>query len=90
MYIGGSQSQNEGQKRAISRLTLTVVEELLNAAPAASTVRVILPSVLFLRATHFSLIIYNAKPLTIQIDKNHLLPKQHNYDIKKYTYNKGG
>ena len=34
--------------------------------------------------------IYNAKTLTIQIDKNHLLPKRHNYDIKKYTDNKGG
>ena len=33
---------------------------------------------------------YNAKALTIQIDKNHLLPKLHNYDIKKYIYNKGG
>ena len=46
----GSQSQNGGQKRGLSRLTLTVVVELLNAALAASTVRVILPSVLFLRA----------------------------------------
>ena len=38
-------------KTAASRLPLTVVVELLNAALAASTVRVILPSVLFLRAT---------------------------------------
>ena len=38
-------------KTAASRLTLTVVVELLNAALAASTVRVILTSVLFLRAT---------------------------------------
>ena len=51
MVICGSQSQNEGQKRRLADLTLTVVVELLNAAPAASTVRVILPSVLFLRAT---------------------------------------
>ena len=47
----GSQSQNGGQKRLLAGLTLTVVVELLNAALAASTVRVILPSVLFLRAT---------------------------------------
>ena len=51
IFISGSQSQNEGQKRRLADLTLTVVVELLNAAPAASTVRVILPSVLFLRAT---------------------------------------
>ena len=36
-----------GAKTAASRLTLTVVVELLNAAPAASTVRVILSPVLF-------------------------------------------
>ena len=36
-------------------------------------------------------IIYNAKTLTIQIDKNHLLPKLHNYDIKKtYLIYQGG
>ena len=34
-------------KSAASRLTLTVVVELLNAALAASTVRVILPTLLF-------------------------------------------
>ena len=50
-YKCGSQSQNEGQKRRLADLTLTVVVELLNAALAASTVRVILPTVLFLRAT---------------------------------------
>ena len=38
-------------KSAASRLTLTVVVELSNAARAASTVRVILPTLLFLRAT---------------------------------------
>ncbi len=46
-------------KNAASRLPLTVVVELLNAAPAASTVRVILPSVLFLRAIKASFIIHN-------------------------------
>ena len=50
-------------KTAASRLPLTVVVELLNAAPAASTVRVILPSVLFLRATRFYFNIYNAEAL---------------------------
>ena len=54
-------------KTAASRLTLTVVVELLNAATAASTVRVILPSLLFLRATvkllfapHFFIIYINS------------------------------
>ena len=59
----GSRSQNGGQKRRLAGLTLTVVVELLNAAPAASTVRVILPSVLFLRATRFYFNIYNAEAL---------------------------
>ena len=56
-------SHKTGGKSAASRLTLTVVVELLNAAPAASTVRVILPSVLFLRATRFYFNIYNAEAL---------------------------
>ena len=38
-----------GVKSAASRLTLTVVVELLNAARAVSTVRVILPPALFPR-----------------------------------------
>ncbi|MBR6341500.1 MAG: hypothetical protein IKR64_06340, partial [Treponema sp.] len=50
-------------KSAASRLTLTVVVELSNAARAASTVRVILPSLLFLRATTISSTIYNTPPL---------------------------
>ena len=48
-----SQSQNGIQNRAISRLTLIVVVELLNAAHAASTIRVILNPVLLLRAYNF-------------------------------------
>ena len=45
--------KNGLQKRAISRLTLFVVVELLNAAPAASTVRVILSPVLLPRVFLF-------------------------------------
>ena len=47
-----SQSQNDGQKRGLGRLTLFVVVELLNAAHAASTNRVILSTVLFLPIAH--------------------------------------
>ncbi len=53
IYINGSRSQNGGQKRGLAHLTLSVVVELLNAALAASTDRVILPSVLFPRASLF-------------------------------------
>ena len=60
-----------GAKTAASRLTLTVVVELLNAAPAASTVRVILPSVLFLRATRFYFNIYNAALLLTAFNPHH-------------------
>ena len=48
-----SRSQNGGQKRRLAGLTLTVVVELLNAAPAASTVRVILSPVLLPRVFLF-------------------------------------
>ena len=41
-----------GQKRGLARLTLFVVVELLNAALAASTNRVILPTV-FVPSRHF-------------------------------------
>ena len=61
LYVAPSHKREV--KSAASRLTLTVVVELLNAAPAASTVRVILPSVLFLRATRFYFNIYNAEAL---------------------------
>ena len=44
--------KNGGQKRGLARLTLFVVVELLNAAPAASTNRVILPPV-FVPYRHF-------------------------------------
>ena len=51
-----SRSQNGCQKRGLGRLTLTVVVELLNAARAASTVRVILPPVLFPRVIFIPII----------------------------------
>ena len=63
-------SHKTGGKSAASRLTLTVVVELLNAARAASTVRVILPSVLFLRATYLFFIIYNTEPQCLRIINN--------------------
>jgi hypothetical protein len=59
--LSGSQSQNGGQKRGLARLTLTVVVELLNAAIAASTVRVILPTLLFPLAS-FSIYTYLNNP----------------------------
>ena len=69
MLFSGSQSQNGGQNRLLAGLTLTVVVELLNAALAASTVRVILPSVLFLRATILNFHIYNSETLLLYIYK---------------------
>ena len=45
--------KNGVQKRGLARLTLFVVVELLNAAPAASTVRVILSPVLLPRVFLF-------------------------------------
>ena len=48
-----SRSQNGGQNRRLGCLTLSVAWEPLNAARAASTDRVILPSVLFPRVFLF-------------------------------------
>ena len=67
-------------KSAASRLTLTVVVELSNAAPAASTVRVILTSLLFLRATKISFNIYNTETLYYNSGKGIIKKLSWNYE----------